>query len=178
MPLAVLLRVDAASSARVAAMRAAVTQEPPHHAPHITLVVASERVDAPALADDLRAAVVDWTPMRLGFAAIALFPGDVLWLAPAPTARLLEWHMRISALLPSMEVDPRYRPGAWVPHLTLAQDLTIDSASDAVRALSSGWQPFTAELDRIELVRFAPVSVLWQHALMVRPGVTAAPPQD
>jgi hypothetical protein len=51
-------------------------------------------------------------------------------------------------------------------HLTLAEDLTLDGATEAVRAGSLDWQPFAANLDQVELVRFARVRVLRKHLLL------------
>ncbi|HME25063.1 MAG TPA: 2'-5' RNA ligase family protein [Acetobacteraceae bacterium] len=168
MPLAVTLRLDAAGSARVDAMRAALADgEASIHPPHITLAVFTDDVDAAALADDLSKAVAAWTPMRLTFVGLGVFPGEpaVLWLAPAPTIALLDRHARVNRLRSATAAHPHYRSDVWVPHLTLAEDLTLDGAADAVRTSSADWEPFAADLDRVELVRFAPASVLWCHRL-------------
>jgi hypothetical protein len=84
---------------------------------------------------------------------------------PAPTVELLDRHARISRLRPEAVVYPHYRQDVWVPHLTLVEDLTLDGAPDAVRTCFLDWEPFAAELDQVELVRFAPVRVLRSHRL-------------
>ena len=66
----------------------------------------------------------------------------MLWLAPAASAELLERQACICGLRSGTELHPHYRPGAWAPHLTLANDLTSDGAAEALRLCSSGWTPF------------------------------------
>ncbi len=163
MPFAVTLRLDPAGSARVAAMRTAMV-----HPPHITLAVFGDDIDGAALADELRSAVAAWAPVRLSFAGFGLFPGEpaVLWLVPAPSAQLLERQIRIAKLGAADAVHPHYRPDAWVPHLTLAEDLALDAAIDALRICSLDWRPFAADLDQVELVKFPPVCVLWSQSLL------------
>jgi 2'-5' RNA ligase len=160
MPLAVTLRLDRAGTARIEAMQTA-----PAHPPHITLAIFTDDVDAATLAPELSATVAAWTPMRLTFAGFGVFPGEpaVLWLVPTPSAELSDRQARISGLRPTAVVHPRYRPGAWVPHVTLVEDLTLVGAIEALLKCSLDWEPFVADLDQIELVSFAPVSVLWSN---------------
>jgi 2'-5' RNA ligase len=158
MPYAVTLRLDEAAAAHLCRLQAALAADDLiDYAPHLTLAVYP---DDSSIDDEPRAVerlVARWPPVAVEFAALGLFPGaSVLWVAPVVTAELLRRHAELLAALPT--THPLYRPGAWVPHVTLAQDL-IDPAA-AIAALVPVWQPFSGRLDRVEIVRFTPVEVL------------------
>ena len=94
------------------------------HRPHISLSVA-ERIDAGQLrgARDFLAS----THLDVTLYAPAVFPRPgVLYLSVVPTLALLRLHEEVHAALRDGMVAPRdgYAVGAWMPHCTLAQDLT------------------------------------------------------
>jgi 2'-5' RNA ligase len=94
------------------------------HRPHISLSVA-ERIDAGQLqgARDFLAS----THLDVTLYAPAVFPRPgVLYLSVVPTLALLRLHEQVHAALGDGMVTPRdgYAVGAWMPHCTLAQDLT------------------------------------------------------
>jgi 2'-5' RNA ligase len=94
------------------------------HRPHISLSVA-ERIDAGQLqgARDCLAA----THLDVTLYSPAVFPRPgVLYLSVVPTLALLRLHEEVHAALRDNMVASRdgYSVGAWVPHCTLAQDLT------------------------------------------------------
>jgi 2'-5' RNA ligase len=94
------------------------------HQPHISLAVA-ERIDTGQLQDirDCLAA----THLDVTLYAPAVFPRPgVLYLSVVPTLALLQVHEEVHAALGDSIVAPRdgYAVGAWMPHCTLAQDLT------------------------------------------------------
>lgn len=102
------------------------------HRPHLTLTVV-EAAHPPALAD------VGPLPL-LRFLALGTFAGDggVLFLAAVVTAPLLGAHTRVSDLLREQDLSPwpHYLPGTWVPHCTLAMNLTPAELSAAVGLLA------------------------------------------
>jgi hypothetical protein len=86
------------------------------HRPHISLSVA-ERIETEQLEDVLD--VTLYSP--------AVFPRrGVLYLSVVPTLALLRLHEDVHAALRDSVVAPwdLYSVGAWVPHCTLAQELT------------------------------------------------------
>jgi 2'-5' RNA ligase len=94
------------------------------HRPHISLSVA-ERIETEQLEDvrkRLAAAHLDVT-----LYSPAVFPRrGVLYLSVVPTLALLRLHEDVHAALRDSVVAPweLYSVGAWVPHCTLAQELT------------------------------------------------------
>lgn len=131
------------------------------YAAHVTLAIFPDTADADALA----AALEGWTLARpLAFSGFGLFPGapSVLFLAPVADAALLEAHAALHRSLPP-GCHAHYAPGHWVPHVTLARDLTDPAA--AVAALAGMALPPTAPPASVDLVRFRPVEVLRRRPL-------------
>jgi hypothetical protein len=77
---------------------------------------------------------------------------------PVVTAELLARHQAIQTALPDLKVHAHYRPGAWVPHVTLSG--ALPDPGPALMALLPNWEPITGFLDRVDLVSFRPVEVL------------------
>jgi 2'-5' RNA ligase len=94
------------------------------HRPHISLSVA-ERIDAAQLKG--ARGFLATTHLDVTLYAPAVFPRPgVLYLSVVPTLALLRLHQEVHAALRDGMVAPRdgYSVGAWMPHCTLAQDLT------------------------------------------------------
>jgi 2'-5' RNA ligase len=111
----------------------------PSNRPHITLAV---RPSMPATERaELSSVVILPLPLTLG-APILFGSGDrrVLARSIVPTAPLLDLHAALHTLLASPHGDdgvdsPFMRPGQWVPHITLARRLRLDTLPQALRAL-------------------------------------------
>jgi 2'-5' RNA ligase len=94
------------------------------HRPHVSLSVA-ERIEIQQL-EGVRERLAA-THLDITLYSPAVFPGPgVLYLSVVPTLALLRLHEEVHAGLRDGMVGPRdgYSVGAWVPHCTLAQDLT------------------------------------------------------
>lgn len=109
--------------------------------------------------------------LAVPFVGIGAFlaPARVLWAAPRVDRTLLDLQATLLQTL-AWPAHPHYAPGSWVPHCTLAEDLTEDAFARAARLVAAHWQPTTATLGRIDLVRFRPVEILWQQPLRSRAG--------
>jgi 2'-5' RNA ligase len=94
------------------------------HRPHISLSVV-ERIESGQLKDARERLAA--THLDVTLYSPAVFPRrGVLYLSVVPTLALLRLHEDIHAALRDSVVAPwdLYSVGAWVPHCTLAQDLT------------------------------------------------------
>jgi 2'-5' RNA ligase len=94
------------------------------HRPHISLTVAEliKTHDLDGTRERLAATHLDVT-----LHSPAVFPrAGVLYLSVMPTLALLRLHAEVHATLRNSMVGPLdlYSVGAWMPHCTLAQDLT------------------------------------------------------
>ena len=170
MAYAVTLRLDVDAAARVRALWDALSAAGfANHAamlgyePHLTLALLDDAADAPRLAQIVSDISADWRAMQLALSAVAAFPADpaTLWLAPTVTAPLLDLHAALCRALPA--AHPNYRPGAWIPHVTLADDVTSGTVGAGIDLVAERFHTFTAILDRVDLLRFPPITLLW-HA--------------
>jgi len=170
MAYAVTLRLDVDAAVRVRALWDALSAAGfANHAatlgyePHLTLAVLDDAADAPRLAEIVSDISADWRAMRLALSAVAAFPAvpATLWLAPTVTAPLLDLQAALCAALPA--THPYYRPGAWIPHVTLADDVTSGAVGTGIDLVAQRFHTFTAILDRVDLLHFPPMTLLW-HA--------------
>lgn len=152
---ALVARFDApaASAVRAAWQRLSDAGVPPadRSTPHVTLAVAS--AVPPRVRADLRRELRLLTLPELWLAGTGIFPTGTLHLAAVVDAELLAVHSAVHDVLAGRVREPRahYLPGGWVPHCTLAQDLTGDQLATAVRALHP-LEPVRARLVDLALV--------------------------
>ncbi len=142
------------------------------YAPHLTLAVFADDANLTRLLDATRDNAARWPAEPIILSSLGMFPGSLagLFLAPIVTATLLARHTALSASLAGEPVDTHYIPGHWVPHVTLARDIT--DPAGAVAALDLSRLPFDATPVAMELVRFRPVTVLARQALIQRGQAT------
>lgn len=135
--------------------------------PHISLAVFQE-LEIDGFLPGLHAFAASHRPLSLIFHAVRVFPTaeGVVYLAPALTPRLLQLHAEFHATLDSLGLrsSPLYRPDAWVPHCTLAMQVSPGSIGAAVEiAQQAGFGP--AQLQEIGVVEFPPVRPIRRHPL-------------
>ncbi|MDI3306275.1 MAG: 2'-5' RNA ligase family protein [Acetobacteraceae bacterium] len=172
MPYAVTLRLDAASAASIEAMWRALAEAGlddgclrPGYPPHVTLAVYPDDAPVPQLDATVMLLAKEWDIMPIELAGLGIFPGPdpVLWVAPVPTAGLLACQAALVAALHGLRCDGHYRPGHWMPHVTLGR---VGAAARALEILAPLWPgAMTGRLERLDLVRFRPVTVLRSLAL-------------
>ncbi|MGJ4896586.1 MULTISPECIES: 2'-5' RNA ligase family protein [unclassified Bradyrhizobium] len=171
MPFAITLPFDHISASKIQAMwrhLAADGIDADRHqlgyAPHVTVAIYPDETPLNRLRSAIEDTCRNWEPLPVRLSGLGVFPGDgaVLWAVPVVTAGLLARHDAIHSALGDLNVHEHYRPGAWVPHVTLSGALHDPGA--ALKALLSGWEPITGFLDRVELVSFRPVEVLLSSA--------------
>jgi 2'-5' RNA ligase len=171
MPLAVTLCLDDHSAARAAALcrRLAEAGLPDEltrlgYRPHVTLAIYD--ADDALLRESLERYAENATPIDVAFTSIGVFPGTqhAAFLALAASLALANAHARLLAEL-GLEPRAQHRPGAWTPHCTLVSTLDDSTLPAALTVLHRDWTPLDATLDRLQLVRFPPVEVLWDRAL-------------
>jgi 2'-5' RNA ligase len=169
---AITLRLDANATVMVEAMWQALASQGVSdeslrlgYPPHLTLAVFADSANPERLLAAARDHAAHWPAMLSTFAALGLFPGtpSTLFLAPIVTPTLLERHATLLTSLTGEPIDLHYQCGQFVPHVTLADDLTDPAA--AVAALNRSPLPIRAVLDRLDVVRFRPVEVLESQIL-------------
>lgn len=172
MPYAITLGFDAKAASSVVAMWRSLASRGVSddairlgYPPHLTLAVFPDSADPVRLLAAARDGAAEWTRLPITLASLGLFPGapTAMFLAPVVTPALLALHAALLTAPGTETVDPHYRPGYWVPHVTLAKDLS--EAAMAVAALDPLRLPLAGVLNTMELVRFRPVEVLARHTL-------------
>jgi 2'-5' RNA ligase len=143
---------------------------------HISLGVYDDLpVDAVGakLADFVR----DAFSIRIRLASIGIFPGTegVLFLAPVHDRVLFDFHRQLHDDLSSTGAVPweHYRPGAWVPHVTLALNITPAALAEAVSIVAQDWSTRPAALDRLRFIRLPPVEIIDVHPLALASGANS-----
>jgi 2'-5' RNA ligase len=169
MPCAVTLRLDEAAAAQIEQMWHALADQIGEddalqlgYAPHLSLAVLPDDVPERPIEEAVLHMAAAWDTLPVTLAGLAVFPGNppVLWATPVPSESLLARHRMLHDALAPYPVHPRYHPGRWLPHVTLAAEGRSSVARMLDAALSTWEGPIQGYLDRIELVRFRPVTVL------------------
>lgn len=174
MPYSINLRSDNASSSRIrnlwvqcGRLESRPSMESLGYPPHFTLAVFD---DAQEL--DLVSAIESLAPsiarLTVRFDRIRYFETPdsiVLWAAPAASEPLAELHSRVHDRVVSESCRPRYRPGAWVPHCSLAVAIDRARRSEAMAIVETGVSPFEVQFDVIDSARFHPVEVFHERVL-------------
>jgi 2'-5' RNA ligase len=167
MPLAAALRLDGAAATPVwglwrALAEAGVDDDCLRHGypPHVTLAVWPDDAPVGALGAAVDRFGAAWDALPVSLAGWGVFPGEpaVLWMAPVTTAALLARQAGLVAAVPDAAPHAHFVPGHWVPHVTLGRTGAIGRAMEVLAPRWPG--PLAGRLDRLELVRFRPVTVL------------------
>ena len=129
--------------------------------PHVSLGI-WETIDREGAQAELARFAPQTPPIELTLASVGLFPRVAVFLAPVVTAELLElhacFHRRFEHL--GRALWEHYRPGAWVPHCTLAMELAADRFGEALAIAGRVPLPLAARLIEIGIVEFRPVKEL------------------
>lgn len=179
MPFAVTLRLDAAAATQVEALWSALAERGISNSarrlaypPHVTLAVYEEKAKQAALADAVQRAAAKWRRVRVICPALGVFPDPpaALFLIATSTEALLRMQAELCEALPREHLHPHYRPGTWLPHVTVADDLPLMRVPAAMAAAGAVFRPVTVTLEQADLVRFRPVRLLWQAPLEELPS--------
>jgi 2'-5' RNA ligase len=134
--------------------------------PHVTLAI-YDIISAGKLRETLRAAFGGCPPVRLRFDKLAYFeqPQLVFWAAPEPSESLLHAHAAIHRLIDPSLCREHYRPGGWVPHCTLATNVSANNRQEALALADQKIEPFEVAFDKADCVEFMPVRIIEEYAL-------------
>ena len=175
MPYAVTLPLDDTAASHVERMWRVLADETGDDAvrldyvPHVTLAILPDPAPREAIEEATFKVVERWGALSTALTGVGVFPGapPVIWMVPVVTESLLARHASLHEVLAPFFVHPHYRPGAWVPHVTLSEQ-GPSPVGQVVELVASVWEgPINVCLERVELVRFKPVEVLRSQAFGV-----------
>ncbi len=136
--------------------------------PHISLAVLNDVVPS-ALENVLRQTALAGEPIELNLAAVGTFPTaeGVVFLAPSMADGLIELYREVYRNIQELglPVNPYYRPGRWVPHCTVASDVSRPLLYRATEITLESGVFGPAQLRSIGLIEFRPVHELFEFNL-------------
>jgi len=131
--------------------------------PHVSLA-AFEDVDVAKLTEIVRDFAAHTARFTLRLSSVGMFPGreNVVFLAPVVTASLLEVHAALHARLAAdgLSCDPRYLPGAWVPHCAITVEEPIVRTLETIKEIHDADVLGEYTMDNVNVVRYRPVITL------------------
>lgn len=130
--------------------------------PHLTLAIYDE-ISREELFAGFDAAIGCLDSLSVRFTSLGYFNtpyGIILWAAPEAPQAVLNAHTKIHSTVDPNLCRPNYRPGAWVPHCSLATSISKDREDEAVTIAERGIEPFDVTFDAADCASFMPVQIL------------------
>jgi 2'-5' RNA ligase len=137
--------------------------------PHVSLAI-WDRLNVERAIAEVTTLATATAPVATTFTAVRAFGAEVVYLACAPSARLVDLQRRVQSRFGPLGDGPwaHYAPAAWIPHCTLAMDLGSGTL-DTVMAVAAGFTlPLRSRLDRMTIVQFRPVRERYSQPLSGR----------
>jgi len=136
--------------------------------PHVTLGV-WDALDVVGAEPALDAFARETPPVPVSFVDVRPFGSTAVYLAPVATPLLRDAHARAHASFDALARGPssHFTRDAWVPHCTLAMDLTRETSHAAWTVSQEARLPLEGRLERAALVEFRPARV---HAVRLLTG--------
>lgn len=134
--------------------------------PHVTLAV-YDGIPEQRVREALAPVFREQHALPLRFRRLNYFesPQLVFWADPAPSKPLFEVHAAIHSLIAPSHCREHYRPGSWVPHCTLATQVSPGNTASAIAFVSEPIKPFDVIFDCADCAEFYPVRVVEEHRL-------------
>ncbi|XP_038984053.1 uncharacterized protein LOC120111322 [Phoenix dactylifera] len=146
--------------------------------PHLTLL-SSPSLDPLKIHSALRSLASRLDPLPLSLSSVGAFPsssssdaaggggGGVLFLAPTPSSALLHVNSQLCDAFKKegVELPEEFRPDAWVPHCSVAQDVPRSRMAEAFCILRDLKLPVSGYAMDIGLVEFSPVREIFSFPL-------------
>src|SRR6266850_6044282 len=101
--------------------------------PHVSVGI-WDGLEREAAEAELTRFAAETTPLPISLASVGFFPQTAVFLAPTVTSALLDLQASLHARFSRVGTAAweHYRPGTWVPHCTLAMDLTTEQLARAL----------------------------------------------
>ena len=129
--------------------------------PHIT-ITAFESLHEDLFINAIDAVLSNVTKDKIEWVTVGTFP-TVIFIQPVLNEALHNTSCAIYKSIkdiPDTKVSKYYKPFSWLPHATIAKQLTKDEMRIAFDELSGVFSPFESEVVRIELAKKNPYRVI------------------
>lgn len=174
MPYSINIRSDNVSSAAIktlwkecAQLEGQPSMEALNYPPHLGLAVYDD-IDNALLFDAFDAAFANMPKVIVRFERLGYFETPdriILWADPILPRAISEVHDRIHTLINPGSCRPNYRPGAWVPHCSLATAIDGSRRDAAIALTRRSIAPIEVEFDVADCAIFPPVKVVREQGL-------------
>ena len=132
-----------------------------HIPPHIT-VSAFETLDETGALEAIDNAMSDMKQNKIEWVTVGTFP-TVIFIQPVLNEYLQNLASDICenvSKVANTKVSKCYKPFSWLPHATIAKQLSQEEMRKAFDVLQKSFVPFESEIVRIELAKKNPYRVL------------------
>lgn len=141
--------------------------------PHLSLLVC-EDTDMDGVRVSLPPFIALQPPIPIQFHSLGVFYGDsgVIYLAPIADRPLLELHAQLWDLIAPHTQNPSdlYRPGQWVPHVTLDLDVPPEQVGAIVDLLRKAPLPRRGLINAVFIAEFGDQSENFNELFQARLG--------
>lgn len=128
-------------------------------APHVSLATCAD-IDEDAIRAVTRDIARNTSPFSLSLEAAGAFPPEAatLFLVPAQSRNLMELHRTFWDRFVPTATDPSiyYKPGRWVPHCTIAQEVPAPERARALAVIAAAGLPLRGRMTAIGLTGYRP----------------------
>lgn len=138
--------------------------------PHITLTVFND-IEHKLVNDKLKKFTKEIKPFKIVFSHIGSFPSNngqgVVFLSPTVTIELLRFHKKFHKYFTDYQdgQEEYYLPDKWVPHCTLALNISQDKVNKTMSKIMSNFKPIEAKVKTINFVKYQPAKIISQFIL-------------
>jgi 2'-5' RNA ligase len=141
--------------------------------PHLTILTCEDS-DVDGMRESLQAYIRIHPPVPVHFHSLGVFNTEdgVIYMAPVIDRPLLDFHAELWDLLdPYIEgANPLYRPGAWVPHVTMDIDVPREQVGAVIDRLLRSGLPRQGMLNALFIADFGLDSPRFQELFKERLG--------
>ena len=130
--------------------------------PHIALAVFND-IDILEVERLIEKVIENESMFTIKMPSLGIFPSSesVLFLSPAASATLINFHTKLHEVLKDIEEKwDYYLPGFWVPHCTLGMNIPKSKIHDALDVITEDYELFDAKIETIKLIEFNPVKLV------------------
>lgn len=135
--------------------------------PHITFAIYAA-IDVATLTGAVDRIFRDVPRLSIRFDKLNYFDAPhatILWASPILPAGVAAIHDQIHAEVGADSCQPLYRPGAWVPHCSLALAVPHVNKQAALELVATPITPFDVVFDVADVASFMPVTVVHERSL-------------
>lgn len=146
--------------------------------PHMTILVCEDS-NLEAVRETLSEFIAHQPPIEVEFHSLGVFatPDGVIYLSPVATQHMLAFHEALWAIIEPYSQQPKdlYRPGSWVPHITLDVEVPHDKIGAVIETLLQAELPKKGLLTSLFMAEFLSEPPAFDEVFMQRLGDRSAP---